>query len=402
MSLINQMLKDLDARRAEIGGGAPFGGQVRAVAERRGVHPAWWVALALGVVLVAVVVWVLLRPPVVDPYLVQVQLPLKLEAGLSQLPVEPSAPQSSPETVSTLTAGAAAESALAADAVRAVNENSAAAPAAAAALVQPQPLHAAAAPAVVSAPPSTPPASAARIAQNVAPRPLPGPTSAPDRTASAPAARSAPSAREDEDRDMQPVVKQARELTLPQRAENEFRKATLAMQQGRAQEAVAGFELALQLDARLTSARHALIAALLDLRRQDEALRRAREGLDIDTRQPGLAMIAARLQLEKDDLRGAIDTLERTRTHAAERSDYLAFLAALLQRDGRHREAAEQYLIALQKSPQNGVWWMGLGISLQAEQRNAEAQEAYKRARSSNTLTPDLAAFVESRLSQLR
>jgi MSHA biogenesis protein MshN len=45
---------------------------------------------------------------------------------------------------------------------------------------------------------------------------------------------------------------------------------------------------------------------------------------------------------------------------------------------------------------------MGLGISLQALNRNSEAQEAFRRAKSSNTLNPELQAFVDQRLKQLQ
>ncbi|MGH8808366.1 MAG: tetratricopeptide repeat protein, partial [Noviherbaspirillum sp.] len=196
--------------------------------------------------------------------------------------------------------------------------------------------------------------------------------------------------------------KQVKELTPQQRAENEYRKALLALQQGKAGEAISGLEQALQLDGQHGAARQALISLLLDAKRQDDAMRRAREGLALNPAQPGLAMILARLQLSRGESRPAIETLERTLPHAVDNADYQAFLAALLQRDEKHKQAAEHYLLALQRAPQNGVWWMGLGISYQADQRAAEAQEAFKRAKATNTLSAELLAFVDGRLSQLQ
>ena len=198
------------------------------------------------------------------------------------------------------------------------------------------------------------------------------------------------------------INKQVKELSPQQRAENEYRKSTQLLQQGKTSDALGSLEQALQLDPLHAGARQTLVALFLEGKRQDDALGVAKEGLALDPSQPGLAMILARLQLEKGELRTAIATLERTLPHAAERADYQAFLAALLQRDGQHKQAAEHYLLALQKAPQSGVWWMGLGISLQAEQRTAEAQEAFRRARSTNSLTPELLAFVEARLSELQ
>jgi MSHA biogenesis protein MshN len=355
---------------------------VRAVPDRRTVHPAWWITVALAITLLAVVTWVLLRPPAADPYLVRAQLPLKLEVDLGAAaeaqPLPPPVPISE----------------------AASSSSSAPAP------VAPEPILAAADIVPVPAP-------SVAVAEVAAPRP-PAlvAASAPDAKASTAVAPLAPSSRPaatptaaaepDDEPTAQPVTKQMRALTPLQRAENEFREATLAMQQGRKSEALAGFEQVLLIDAKHAGARQALIAVLLDDGRTDEAMRNAREGLELDARQAGLAMILARLQLEKNDLRGALGTLERARPYAAERADYVAFHAALLQRDERHKDAVEQYMLALRKMPQNGLWWMGLGISLQAERRNAEAQEAYRRARASNVLSPELAAFVDSRLAQLR
>lgn len=384
MSLINQMLKELDARRVDAAGGSPFGEQVRAVPDRRRIHPAWWLVAALAAALTAVLVWVLLRPPAPDPYMVRAQLPLRLEVDIDSLQA-------------TADAGAVAESAPvvpAASLPPAPAEWQAERPREEPVQVQLQPeLLAPAAPSrEVDAPKR---ASAAKEVAKPAPAALA--SLQPERKLPAPVA-----APKDEPPTHNPIAKQVRELTPAERAENEFRKATLAVQQGRRGDAQAGFEQALQIDARHAAARQALIAVLLDARRDGEALRRAREGLDLDPRQIGFAMILARLQLEKKELGSAIETLERSRPHAADRADYLAFLAALLQRDGRHKEAVEQYVLALQKAPDNGLWWMGMGISLQAEQRKPEALEAFQRARASRNLSPDLLAFVDGRMAQLK
>jgi MSHA biogenesis protein MshN len=75
--------------------------------------------------------------------------------------------------------------------------------------------------------------------------------------------------------------------------------------------------------------------------------------------------------------------------------------AAIFQRAGRHAEAADGFGAALRASPQQGVWWMGLGISLAADGRTALAREAFGRARASGTLSPELSRYVDSRLRQL-
>jgi MSHA biogenesis protein MshN len=51
--------------------------------------------------------------------------------------------------------------------------------------------------------------------------------------------------------------------------------------------------------------------------------------------------------------------------------------------------------------PNNGIWLMGMGISLQALQHNDDARAAYRRALSTNSLNPQLQAFVQNKLKEL-
>jgi MSHA biogenesis protein MshN len=188
-------------------------------------------------------------------------------------------------------------------------------------------------------------------------------------------------------------------MTSQQQGENAYRRGLAALQEGRVQEAIASMEQAVFLYPRNEGARQTLVGLLLENKRNDEAVKHLQLGLGLDAKQPQVAMLLARLQIEKGG--PAIETLQRTLPYARGNADYLAFLAGALQRAQNHREAAEQYQAALRLQPQNGVWWMGLGISLQADKRNAEALEAFNRARSSGNLSQDLQAFVERRLQQL-
>jgi len=223
----------------------------------------------------------------------------------------------------------------------------------------------------------------------------------PQISADRPSPKISPIARERETPSTVAVTKQIREFTPQQQAENVYRKAVGLVQQGREKEAVEELTYALQLDPRHTTARQTLVGLLLEANRYGDAERKLREGLAIAPEQPELVMILARLQVERNDIRGGLATLERALPYASENAAYQAFLAALLQREGRHREAIEHYLLALRNAPQTGVWLMGLGISLQAENRLPEAREAFSRASTSSKLTPELQAFVEQRLKQL-
>ena len=155
----------------------------------------------------------------------------------------------------------------------------------------------------------------------------------------------------------------------------------------------------MQVDPRHEAARQTLVGLLVENKRPDDAMRQLQLGLGADPRQPAMAMLLARLQIERGG--AGVDTLQRTLPYAAGDAGYHAFLAGALQRQQRHREAAEQYQAALRVEPQHGVWLMGLGISLQAEKRDAEARDAFRKARAAAGLSPELQAFVDRKLLQL-
>lgn len=197
------------------------------------------------------------------------------------------------------------------------------------------------------------------------------------------------------------INKQVRPETLQQRAENEYQKAVTYLQRGKFQEAEESFREVLQLNSSDATARIALAGLLLQQKRTNDAENLLRKGLDKDPGQAGFAMMMARIQLEKGESQAALETMQKTLPHAVQNADYRALFAALLQRDFRHNEAVEQYQAALQLKP-SGVWYMGLGISLQALQRLPEARDAFQQAIVSGSLNTELQTFVEQRLRQIK
>jgi MSHA biogenesis protein MshN len=194
-------------------------------------------------------------------------------------------------------------------------------------------------------------------------------------------------------------VAQGKEESASQAGESAYRRGLAAMQEGYVSDAVGELERALQLNPRHDAARQTLVGLLIDNHRADEAMQQLQLALTVDPKQPSMAMLLARLQIERGG--SGIDTLTRTLPYVGANGEYHAFLAGALQRQQRHREAIEQYQAALRGLPQNGVWLMGLGISLQAEKRDAEALDAFRKAKASGTLNQQLASFVDGKIQQL-
>jgi len=192
-----------------------------------------------------------------------------------------------------------------------------------------------------------------------------------------------------------------KQVSQTQQADAEFRKAVVLQQQGRVHEALAGYEVALRLNPQHDAARLAYAALLLESKRGGDAERILQDGLKLRVSHLGFSMALARVQIEQGGIDRALVTMQNNLPKADDKADYQSFYAALLQRKGRHKEAVNHYQIATDLVPSNGVWWMGYGISLQEVQRNEDAKVAFKRALATQTLTPELTAFVEQKLKGL-
>ena len=192
-----------------------------------------------------------------------------------------------------------------------------------------------------------------------------------------------------------------KQVSKQQQADNAFRLANVLLQQGRTQEAVAGYKAVLKLYPAHDTARLTLVDVLLKNKHEAHAERVLKAGHFQFPEHSGFAMLLARLQVEHGELPQALKTLRQSQRYAERQADYRAFMAALLQRQNLHQEAIAHYQAALQLNPNSGVWLMGMGISLQALQKNNEAIAVFKNALDTQTLNADLQAFVTRRLGQL-
>lgn len=182
------------------------------------------------------------------------------------------------------------------------------------------------------------------------------------------------------------------------RADAEFRKAEAAQVAGRSNEALEALRSALKHDPGYVQVRQALLRLLLDMRKLDEAIAVLQEGLESQPAQTGWAMSLARLQLEQGDFAAADKTLARSQAFAEANPDYAGFQGHLKSRLGAHRQAAAHYLRATRLAPNEGRWWLGLGLALEADGRSGEAKDALKRGLATGTLSPELVAVAEQHL----
>jgi len=412
MSIINKMLQDLDKRHAAPDPAAPaapgsskLARQARPVAAnqvpRMGSNLFWRIMAGVMVVVVAWVIWVMWQ-----------LTPRSVVTNLAY--------QSIGKARGTAQAPAAAPAAPAAPVPAAP-----AAPPAASPQAAPQPAAAPAAATTASAAPTRPTIDMLRLATELA-APIPRAKRAPGKQSDAKVSQASQVAREAKatTSPASPVAKPAPpaqkthaalavapeaaridkrvDVTPRESAESGFRRAMSLVNQGRMAEGMDELKAALAADSGYELARQTLVALLLEAKRTSEAAGLLQEGLAINPANIAYAMLLARIHVERGDPHGALALLQKSEASAHGNAEYHAFVAAIYQRLGRHSEAVERYQRALRLSAGVGAWWVGLGISQEALSRPQDATESFHRARGTGSLSPELIAYVERRLKQLR
>ena len=452
MSLINKMLQELDKRHAVDDGGKPaipanaktLAQQLRPVKVRRDFGEAFWRVMA-GLMLVVVcwiawLLWQITPRPVVTELAFQAKGTLRTEAPAQVAEAPAQLPQAQVVVVEPAPASnlaVAAPTAVAPSIAVTPMEKASAAVNPALALAPAGPVVPVAPPVGAAGKPSDPakidmlklateittpiperrarlaapkteqkaraisPTDAKTLAAVAAVAPV-APVASPQPQPPVPAARTAATAAASKAPAGDGKIERRNNASARDRADTEFRRAMAFVNQGRIAEAMESLHSTLAIDPAHEAARQTAVGRQLESRRVDEALHLLQDGLALNPAQTGFAMLLARIQVERGDLNGALATLQKHGSAAAANADYLAFSAAILQRLSRHKEAADVYQAVLRLQPGSGVWWMGLGISLQAQKQPGEAAEAFKRARSVGTLSPELAVFVDQRIKQLQ
>jgi MSHA biogenesis protein MshN len=146
------------------------------------------------------------------------------------------------------------------------------------------------------------------------------------------------------------------------------------------------------------AARSSLAALLAEAGRREQALHVLLAGSELDAAR--FAPPAAQLQAEMGDLSGALGTLARV-PPPRRTAGFEALHAGLAQRAGDHMTAIGAYRRALVQPQPDPVWWVGLGVSLEATGEPGEARNAYARAAAEARLPADVRRYVTERLTVL-
>jgi tetratricopeptide (TPR) repeat protein len=141
-------------------------------------------------------------------------------------------------------------------------------------------------------------------------------------------------------------------------------------------------------------------SVLQAMNQTEEALALIEQARAAQPRDPVYLMVHAQI-LAEDDLPGAIKLLDAAGVSVSAAPEVHALTAAYLQKNGQHDSAIARYESILRRYPKRPKSWMGLGISLEARGRTAEAVDVYRIAMQLGELPGRSRGWISARIEAL-
>lgn len=196
-------------------------------------------------------------------------------------------------------------------------------------------------------------------------------------------------------------VRVNREPSLEDRDRNNSQGALILAQGGQMQEAYRQLRAFLEENPSAQQSRETLAKLLFAQQEYVQAGVVIDEGLTQLPNNAAFKKIKARLLMQENDPAQALTLLSSVPPTVAADTEYYELLGLLYQQASNHQAAVATYQELLRTDRQQGRWWTGLGISLQAQGMNADARAAYQAALQTNNLDRNLRQYIQSRMNNL-
>lgn len=179
------------------------------------------------------------------------------------------------------------------------------------------------------------------------------------------------------------------------------RKATTAMAKGSLRDAQDNYYQVLAHDPYNQGAREQLAGLLYGEGRLTEARQLLEEGIRLDPQQADFRLLLARLAISEGQQQQALGWLSGYQPDLASNMDYYATWAGLTQELGQNADAAALYVKLLRQQPDQGRWWLGLGVAEDGQGHSQRALDAYRNALLHDNLGEASTNWLEQRIGQL-
>jgi MSHA biogenesis protein MshN len=190
------------------------------------------------------------------------------------------------------------------------------------------------------------------------------------------------------------VVKKMAVPSPEAEAQQHYDDAQALQRAGKYDAAIGQYRQALERNPGMAGARIRLAGLLQEKGQVDAALTLLQTGFE-QRADDGLAIAAGRLLADLGQRDAALDWLQRG--EAGLRPADHALMGALLSQAYRHEAAGRAYQRALAADPGQGGWLLGLGLAMEAQGRRDEARAAYRNALERRRFNPEVTQFLRER-----
>ncbi len=185
-------------------------------------------------------------------------------------------------------------------------------------------------------------------------------------------------------------------------ATRSYKKARLLLDNGQGNEAKDELQRTLVFDPGHKSAREILVALLLQHGDELGAESVIDTGITYSPRHSPFTQLKARILSSRGETQAAIDTMELVAPDRRHQIAHSTMLAALYQKSGNHEKAIRRYLALIESNPQESTLWSGLAISLDSQGQYKAAMKAYKQALEDRQLSSELRRYAEQRVHAIK
>lgn len=157
----------------------------------------------------------------------------------------------------------------------------------------------------------------------------------------------------------------------------------------------------IQLEPTNVRAYKKLSAVLYSQNQTIRAISVLEDGIGVSPQDADLRLMLARLLSQQNEEERALTIVTPEFVLSGQSSEFLSFRAALAEKLGAHNIAYSDYLQLSAEQPDESRWWLGLAVSSDRIARNQMAIEAYQRVIVLNQLSNEVKSFAQQRINQL-
>jgi MSHA biogenesis protein MshN len=203
----------------------------------------------------------------------------------------------------------------------------------------------------------------------------------------------------------QPRMSITRTKTSPEElVKQKMAKAMLAIENKNATLAEQLFEDVLLLIPEHIEARKQLAALWFGRQAYQDALNTLSQGISLRPNYLDFRVLQARIYLQLGSIEQAYETLNRyfsTQQGSVQNIEFLSLFAGIAQQQKHFQQSTIAYKLLTEKQPSQAKWWLGLAISEDSLANYDNAKKHYTEALTKINITENAKQFIEQRLRQL-